>query len=160
MIRRIVTYAVLLSVFLIPGGLAWLLSQSVPVRMLLYHFFHGNIFHLAANCLALHFLLPRLKVWHLPVSYAVACAAMFVSAVPMAGVSNMIYAVVGLRTPSFDSWWWRHPGTLTFLAVTFLMLFVPNVAALAHIASFAMGVLISTAIRFFKGLGSGSERYI
>lgn len=158
--RRIVTYAVLLSVFLIPNGLQWLLSQSVPARMLLYHFFHGNIFHLAANCLALHFLLPKLKGWHFVVSYALACVAMLSSPMPMAGVSNMVYAVIGLRTPSFDSYWWRHPGTRTFIAVTLLMLLVPNVAAVAHIASFAMGVAVSALIRFFKGLGSGSERYI
>lgn len=157
---RIITYAVLLVVFLVPGGLEWLLSQDKTTQMFVYHFFHGNIFHLLANGLALYFLLPKVKPYQLVSAYVIASFSPIVATMPVVGISNIVYAIIGLRSPSFKSAWWRHYGTITFLVVTLLMLFFSNIAAVTHIVCFACGVVISVLVRWFKKIGSGSERYI
>lgn len=157
---RIITYVVLLVVFLVPGGLEWLLSQDKTTQMFVYHFFHGNIFHLLANGLALHFLLPRVKPWQLASAYVIASFSPIVATMPVVGISNIVYAIIGLRSPSFESAWWRHYGTITFLVVTLLMLFFSNIAAVTHVVCFVSGVVVSVSVRWFKKIGSGSERYI
>lgn len=157
---RIVTYVVLLVVFLIPGGVEWLLSQDKTTQMFVYHFFHGNIFHLFANGLALYFLLPRVKPWQLILAYSIATLSPLIATMPIVGISNIIYAIIGLRSPSFQSAWWRHYGTITFLVVTLLMLFLSNISAVTHIVCFVSGVAISVLVRWFKKIGRGSERYI
>lgn len=160
MMRLVVTYAVLVCVFVIPDGAEWLLGQGRVVRMLLHHFFHGNVFHLLVNCLSLYFILPRAKGWHLAAGYVIGSLSLLATATPVIGASNLIYAVVGVRSPSFDSWWWRHPGTRTFLIVTALMILLPNVSAMTHIASFLVGVLVSMSVRWFRKISNDSARYI
>lgn len=157
---RITTYVILFAICVVPGSVEWLLSQSYSTQMMLYHFFHGNIFHLLANGLGIHFLLPRSKWWQLLLAYVIASLSVMVATMPVVGLSNIVYALIGLRSPSFKSAWWKHYGTLTFLAVTVLMLFFPRISAVTHIVSFAAGVGISVLIRWFKKIGSGSERYI
>lgn len=160
MIRLIFIYAVLLGVFLVPNGLEWWGSQEVLAKMFTYHFFHGNVFHLLANCFALYFLIPRVKNWHIVIAFVIASLAVYVVSFNAIGFSNIVYAIIGLRSPSFKSYWWRHPGTLIFLGVTFLMLFLPNVSGLTHVVSFAAGVLISVILRKLKEIHNVGARYI
>ena len=159
--RRLwVIYFVLVCVFLIPNGNDWLIGQGSVTQMLLYHFFHGNIFHLLVNALSLYLIVPRAKTWHLIAGYAIGSLSLLVASSPVIGFSNIIYAVIGVRSPAFDSYWWKHPGTRTFLAVTLLMLFLPNVSAVTHIVSFVGGVILSVLCRWFKQIENVSARYI
>ena len=160
MIRLIVIYAVLLVVFLIPDGLEWWGSQSALAKMFTHHFFHGNFFHLLANGFTLYLLNPRTKNWQIAAAYAIASLSVLPTSCNAIGFSNIIYATIGIQTPSFKSYWWRHPGTLIFLGVTLLMLLLPNVSAVTHIVSFAIGVLVSATLRNLKEIENDSARYI
>lgn len=150
----------LLVVFLVPNGNEWLLQQGRMAQAFLYHFFHGNIFHLLANSLSLYVIVPRSKTWHLIAAYAIASLSALLISSPIIGISNIVYALIGVRTPSFDSWWWRHPGTMIFFAVTLLMLFLPNVAGLTHIICFVAGLVISIANRTFSRIKKDVARYV
>ena len=153
-------YLVLVGVFLIPNGNEWVIRQSKIVQMLLHPFFHGNIFHLLANALTLYLIVPRAKTWHLVAGYALGALSLLAVSNPVIGFSNIIYAVIGVRSPSFDSYWWKHPGTHIFLAVTLAMLLLPNVSAVTHIVSFVGGVIVSVLSRWFKQIENVSARYI
>lgn len=160
MIRLIVTYILLICSFIIPNGIDWLMEQGRGVQMFLHHFFHGNIFHLLVNLLSLYYIVPRAKGWHLILGYLIGSLSLLAATTPVIGFSNVIYGVIGVRSPSFDSYWWRHPGTRTFLIVTALMMFLPNVSAVTHIVSFVVGVFVSVSVRWFRKIGNGSARYI
>ena len=158
--RLIVIYAMLACVFAMPGGLEWIVAQGKGTQMFLHHFFHGNVFHLLVNFLSLYFIVPRAKGWHLIAGYFIGSLSLLAAVTPVVGISNLVYAVIGVRSPSFGSWWWRHPGTKTFLIVTALMIFLPNVSAVTHIVSFVVGVLVSVSVRWYKQTSNDSARYI
>ena len=160
MMRLSIIYLVLVCVYAIPGGLEWIIEQERGTQMFLHHFFHGNIFHLLVNCFSLYFIVPRAKRWHLATGYIIGSLSLLAATSPVVGFSNIIYAVIGVRSPSFDSYWWKHPGTKTFLIVTALMIFLPNVSATTHIVSFVVGVIVSMSVRWFKKIGNDSARYI
>ena len=153
-------FAVLIIGYLIPDANEWLLQQGRVVQMLLYHFFHGNLFHLLANGLSLYVIMPRTRTWQIVTAYIIACLVALPISQPMLGFSNIVYALIGVRTPSFDSYWWRHPGTLIFFAVTLLMLFLPNVSGISHILSFIVGVAVSVIYRFFARINTDAARYV
>lgn len=152
--------AVLLIVYFLPCANDWLFQQGSVVQMLLYHFFHGNLFHLLANGLSLYVILPRTKKWQIVAAYIIACIVALPISQPMLGFSNVIYALIGVKTPSFDSYWWRHSGTIIFFAVTLLMLFLPNVSGISHILSFIVGVAVSVIYRFFARINTDAARYV
>ena len=154
------TYAVMLIIFYIPCANDWLFIQSNVVQMLLYHFFHGNIFHLLANGLSFYVIAPKTKTWQFVVAYAISCLVALPISQPMLGFSNIIYALIGIKTPSFDSYWWRNVGTIIFFAVTLLMLFMPNVSGISHIMSFAVGVVVSIIHRFLSNIKTDAARYV
>lgn len=158
--RVIFIFAVLLGVFLIPNGNDWLIQQNDVTRAFLYHFFHGNIFHLLANALSLYIMVPRSKTWHLVSAYAIATLYAAVIPSPMIGISNVVYALIGVRSPSFDSWWWRHTGTRIFFFVTILMLFLPNVSGVSHIVVFIVGMVVSILTRWFRQISRDGARYV
>lgn len=152
--------AVLLIVYFIPCANDWLFQQGSVVQMFLYHFFHGNLFHLLANGLSLYVILPRTKKWQIVAAYIIACIVALPISQPMLGFSNVIYALIGVKTPSFDSYWWRHSGTIIFFAITLLMLFLPNVSGISHILSFVVGVAVSVIYRFFVRINTDAARYV
>ena len=160
MVGFIVIGVVLLVICLLPNSAEWITSQGVLVRMGLHHFFHSNIFHLAANMLPLYVMRKYVKVWQVLVGYIIASLSILVTPLSVIGFSNMIYALIGLRSPSFDSRWWRHSGTIIFLVVTFAMLFMPRVSAVTHIVSFTAGVAISAIVRQFKKIQNDCARYL
>lgn len=126
---------------------------------LTHHFFHGNILHLAVNCFSIWFVFQRWTFKELVTAYVVATIAFFYSPVVSIGFSNIIFATIGLRTPSFSSKWWRHPNTITFFAVTLLMFVLPHVSALTHVVSLGLGVLVAMVRRQFKQVSNDSKRY-
>lgn len=126
---------------------------------LTYHAFHANIFHLAVNCISIWFVFDvtpyrreKANIRNFFTAYLIATATYFTAVRPVVGISNILFAVLGLRTPSFNHPWWRHPGTIVFFAVTLLMLAFPQFSAVTHIASFACGTAISTVKRKLNSL--------
>lgn len=160
MMRLSLIYLILVCVYVIPDGVEWLIGQGRGTQMFLHHFFHGNVFHLLVNCLSLYLIVPRAKNWHLVAGYIIGSLSLLTATNPVVGFSNIVYAVIGVRSPSFDSYWWRHPGTRIFLIVTALMIFLPNVSAVTHIVSFVGGVLVSISFRWFNRIINDSARYI
>lgn len=160
MVRFVTIGIILLAILLLPHSTEWIVGQDIYIRMVLHHFFHGNLFHLLANLLSLYFILPYLKRWQVGVGYAIASLSILATAVPVIGFSNLIYAFIGLRSPSFKSYWWRHSGTIVFLVVTLAMVFIPNISAVTHIICFSAGVMISAVVRQLKQISDDSKRYI
>ena len=150
---------VLLGVYLL-ADVSWIMEQEAFVRVLLCHFFHGNIFHLLANGLSVYVMFRRWKAWQIAVAYVIAVVSVMLCPAHVIGFSNVIYAVIGLKTPSFDSAWWKLPSTKILLCVTVVMLLFPNVSAVTHIISFVMGLAVSMSVRWFNLIRNDSARYI
>ena len=160
MVRFATIGIILLTILLLPHSTEWIVGQDIYVRMALHHFFHGNLFHLLANLLSLYLILPYLKRWQMGVGYIIASLSILATATPVIGFSNLIYAFIGLRSPSFNSYWWRHPGTMVFLVVTLAMVLIPNISAVTHIICFSVGVVVSAIVRQLKQISDDSKRYL
>ena len=139
---------------------AWLSGQSEIIRTLTCHFFHANIFHLLANALTIYIMFRRWKVWQIIVAYVIAICSIVFYPVQAIGFSNIVYAMMGLKTPPLGSPWWTLPSTKAFLVVTVAMLLFPNVSAVTHIISFVMGLAVSMSVRWFNLIRNDSARYI
>ena len=148
-IAIITVMAVLQAVF----GAPEFLSGSGPVwtRALAYPFFHGSWWHLAVNSLAVWTVYnPRRKflpVRELLMPFIISFIVYPVPSRPVIGFSNVLYAVLGTRTPPLSSPWWKRTEVVVFLAVTFALLLVPRFSAVTHIISFALGMLYAGADR-------------
>lgn len=136
-----------------PGVGCWIKAST-------YHFFHANIFHLAANCVSIWYLFKvkkgrsdRRMLVELLLAFCIASLTYFISMRPVVGISNILFAVIGLRTPPLGHPWWRSPGTLIFFSITLLMLFLPQLAALTHIASWVLGAVLAALLRKIRGHG-------
>ena len=92
--------------------------------------------------------------------YVIASLSILATATPVIGFSNLIYAFIGLRSPSFKSKWWRHSGTIAFMVVTLAMVFIPNISAVTHIICFSAGVAVSAIVRQLKQIRDDSKRYL
>lgn len=143
----IIICGILLSVFLIAGCPQWLHQESWWVAFL-HHFFHANIFHLAVNGLSLWLLFKhRWKVSALLAAYLFASLSWFCSNADPVGLSNILFALIGMRTPSISHKWWRSQGAVIFFGVNGLMVFFSHVSAITHLVSFFLGFLYSAAAR-------------
>ena len=78
---------------------------------------------------------------------------------PVIGFSNVLYAVLGLRTPSLKSKWWRQPSVIVFLFVTIALVFVPQFSATTHIAAFALGMAGASLKRGWLKITQDARRY-
>jgi Rhomboid family. len=160
---RVVLIIVLVAlqvVFGIPGFM-----QGGPYweRALLYSFFHANWWHLAVNGIAaISIFAPsrRGNMPHLLSGYIIAVLVYPLSFRPVIGFSNVLYAVLGLRTPSLKSGWWKRPEVITFLVVTIALIFAPRFSATTHIAAFILGMAGASVKRFHKDLTSDFRRYL
>lgn len=157
----IVTSGMLAAVMLAFRCPEWLHADSWRVA-LVHHFFHANVFHLAVNCLSLWLMLrvPSVRIgWRdILAAYACATASWFFATRDVIGASNFIFALAGLRTPSFRSGWWRRSSVRTFLAVTVFMAVFPQVSALTHIVSFGLGCVFSAVFRTFNRISHDLAR--
>lgn len=151
MIRILLILAILVVRIFV--GLPPYLMDKTLLSALSYPLFHANWFHLAVNCLALWLVFPpkRKGLWSdLALGYVISCLVFPISIRPVIGISNLLYAVIGLRTPAFSSPWWKKTEVIIFFAVTFAMLPFPQVSGLTHILSLAAGIGIAAICRSIK----------
>lgn len=121
----------------------WMGEGATLRCALAHHFWHANLFHLAANGLALlsfAWVLPR---WYrlLPLAYLAASLSIIAATKPVVGLSNIMFAMSGLCAPMVKGYW-KRKETWTFVAVMLVMLLVPRLSATTHIASFAAGFVL------------------
>lgn len=146
-------------IIIIVLALVWLVADSNHLlecglqSALLYPFFHANLFHLLANSLAVYSIFTPKRTDNLRVlliGYAISVVVYPFSFRPLIGISNMLYAIIGMRTPPFSSQWWHTSPVRVFLCVTTVMVFVPQIAALTHVISFAIGIAVAHLLRYIK----------
>ena len=151
-----VVVLVLCVLYLLMGSPAFLLSSETPdiIKAVTYHWFHANVFHLSANCLSFWLVYkstPRRRakenIRQFVISFLIGTVVFFCSTRPIIGISNILFATIGLRTPSFRSDWWKRPETLVFIATTIILLMVPQISSVTHIISFTIGVSIAVMKR-------------
>jgi membrane associated rhomboid family serine protease len=131
------------------------LHQDAAYISLVHHFFHANVFHLAVNCLSLWSLFrggQRYGILPLVAAYIIGSLSWFFTSADVVGFSNVIFALIGLRTPSLRHAWWRQPAVLVFLAMTALMALLPQVSAVTHIVSFVLGCIASGVQRIIQNI--------
>lgn len=153
----------LLAVRLLFGCPEWLSGDGSPLlKALAYPLFHASIWHLGANAVAVWTVFsPRRGNAALLAAASVISFAVYpLSARPMVGISNLIYAAIGLRTPPLRSPWWREPSVVLFLTVTAAMLVLPQFSAATHIAAFAAGCACSALRRRYLKLKGDARRYL
>lgn len=128
---------------------------------LVHHFFHANILHLAVNCLSVWTLFRkdiRYSMTPLVLAYIIGTASWFCTSADVVGFSNIIFALIGLRTPSLRHAWWKQPAVILFLAITALMALLPQVSAVTHIVSFVLGCIVAGAYRVVNSLSRDYSR--
>lgn len=149
---RIVTILVLIAVKLAFGCPQWLADPDVPgiLRAMAYPLFHVNIFHLAANGLSFWVMFRpgrRQAGRDLLTGYAISCLVFPLASTPVAGISNLLYAVIGMRTPGR---FWTMRSWQTVMVVALAMSLLPGVSGLTHAASFAAGAAIAAVRRYIS----------
>lgn len=149
---RIITSGALVCVMMLWGCPDYLHESGIHVA-LTHHFFHANIFHLAVNLISIWALFAwngRYCWKQLLSAYIIATISWYFSSGSTVGISNMIFALLGLRTPSLRDKYWRQSSVITFLLITVGLSFLPNISAATHIASFVMGAAYAAVIRFIN----------
>lgn len=161
MVRTALIVAIVGAYFFI--GVPEYLSSGGVEAALSYPLFHGNVWHLSVNIIAVWSIYsPRYgckPCRDLLIPYIISCLVYPLSSRPLLGISNIIYSVLGIRTPILSSRWWRQPPVIVFLAVTVLMLAIPQFAGFTHIVSFLAGVLLASVRRFWLKLTRDARRY-
>lgn len=156
----ILILAVLHAAFGVPP---FLTDGGYAVRALSYPFFHASWWHLAVNAIAVWMVYDprRCRTWRdILVPYVISCLVYPLSLRPVIGFSNVLYAVLGLRTPPLSSPWWKKPAVLTFIAITVAMVFIPRFSATTHIAAFLLGMAGASAGRGWKRITEDADRYL
>lgn len=157
---RIVIIGILLTMQLLFGCPTFLHYDSGYIS-LVHHFFHANIFHLAVNCLSVWSLFRkgyRYCQTSLLWAFLIASVSWFCTSDDVVGFSNIIFALIGLRSPSLSHSWWKQPSVILFLAITALMALLPQVSAITHIVSFVLGCIVAGAIRIVNSICSDFRR--
>lgn len=157
---RIVIIGMLLTMQLLFGCPTFLHYDSGYIS-LVHHFFHANIFHLAVNCLSVWSLFRkgyRYSKTPLLWAFLIASVSWFCTSDDVVGFSNIIFAIIGLRSPSLSHSWWKQPSVILFLAITALMALLPQVSAITHIVSFVLGCIVAGAIRIVNSICSDFRR--
>lgn len=157
---RIIIIGILLTTQLLFGCPTFLHYDSGYIS-LVHHFFHANIFHLAVNCLSVWSLFRkgyRYSIAPLFWAFLIGSASWFCTSDDVVGFSNIIFALIGLRSPSLSNAWWKQPSVILFLAITALMALLPQVSAITHIVSFALGCIVAGAIRIVNSISSDFRR--
>lgn len=152
-IEAVVVIAVIAAVYFL-CGIPDFMTEKCWKTALLHHFFHVNILHLVINSYAVWmlFAVRGVKPLQFATGYVIGTLAYFAASVPAIGFSNILYALIGLGTPSLKSRWWRSPNTIIFLSVMAGYLFVPKVSALTHIVSFVGAVAVCGILRLFNSI--------
>lgn len=157
---RIVIVGMLLTMQMLFGCPTFLHYDSGYIS-LVHHFFHANIFHLAVNCLSVWSLFRKgyqYSITPLLWAFLIASMSWFCTSADVVGFSNILFALIGLRSPSFSHSWWKQPSVILFLAITALMALLPQVSAITHIVSFTLGCIVAGAIRIVNSISSDFRR--
>ena len=161
---RIILILILVVLQAVFGAPEYLLgAEHYWARALSYSFFHANWWHLAVNAIAIWTIYqPRYKTGPLQIAVAFVIAVLVypLSLRPVIGISNLLYATLGLRTPSLKSKWWKQTPVIIFLAVTIAMLFIPRFSATTHIAAFLLGMAGAAIKRQYYVLTNEARRYL
>lgn len=162
---RCILIACLVAVQIAFGAPEFLLSKDgYWTRALSYSFFHASWWHLAVNSLAVWSIYSPKRSCKpcrdLLFPYIIAVLVYPLSLRPVIGLSNLLYAVLGLRTPPLSSPWWKQTPVVVFLVVTVLMVFIPQVSATTHVAAFLLGVGGAYLNRYAKKVTSDAGRYL
>lgn len=156
---RVTIIALLVALQLAFGIPDFMTGGPYLCRALLYSFFHANWWHLAVNAIAAWSIFSRDSKLLL-VAFLIAVLVYPLSWRPVIGFSNVLYAMLGLRTPPLSSTWWKQPAVITFLAITVAMVFIPRFSATTHIAAFALGIGVAYARRWWDSLTEDARRYL
>ncbi len=148
---RIVLIILFTLVYILFGQPDYLLNGPVLCRALTYHFFHTNIFHLAANMLPIWILFsPQCRIRpsfvKIFIAYIIAVVTFFVATRPILGLSNILFALSGLSIKDFRKWI-KSPAARIFLVVSVVMLAVPAYSGVTHLLSVFCGVALSNLYR-------------
>jgi len=160
---RIVIIVLLVVMQAVFGAPQFLLgTEDYWLRALSYSFFHASWWHLAINAIATWsiFAPSRKCNWlHFVIGCIISVLVYPLSLRPVIGFSNVLYAVLGLRTPSLKSKWWRQPSVIVFLVVTVALVFVPQFSATTHIAAFLLGMASAGTKRGWLKITQDARRY-
>lgn len=135
---------------------------SYWLRALTYSFFHASWWHLAVNALASWSIYsPKRKTSCIQIvsSFIIAVLVYPLALRPVLGFSNVLYAILGLRTPPLSSPWWKRGEVIVFLIVTVALLAIPRFSAVTHIASFLLGMGGAAVGRGWQKLTQDARRY-
>lgn len=157
---RITIIGVLLSIHVAFGCPEFLHLDSWYIS-LMHHFFHANIFHLAVNCFSIWSLFRKGYIYSiipLACAYAIASISWFCISADAIGFSNILFALIGIRTPSLRNRYWRDPAVLSFIAITILMALLPQVSAITHIVSFVLGCIVAGILRIINSISRDFRR--
>ncbi len=162
---RYIIIAVLAALYVTFGAPRWLAGYNTPylARAASYSFFHASVWHLAVNLIAVWSIYsPKRKGMgqELALSFLIAVAVYPLSFRPVIGFSNILYAMLGQRTPPLSSKWWGKPEVIIFIVITFALLFVPRFSAVTHIFSFLAGMLIASVRRGIDSLLKDAKQFI
>lgn len=147
MIRYIIIF-LLFTVRFCLGCPDWLADESALwTRACLYPFFHASWLHLIINSAAIWTMLGNKHkdtCYVLPIGYLVSILVYPLAVHPCVGISNLLYAVLGMRTPPLScKAWWTNVNVIIFLAVTGTMCFIPSISGSTHVAAFVAGIGIA-----------------
>lgn len=160
---RIVLILIFIATQVAFGAPSFLLRpEHYWLRAFAYSFFHANWWHLSLNSIAAWSIFVPSRKWlkMLLAAYLIAVLVYPLSFRPVIGFSNVLYAVIGLRTPPLSSKWWRQYPVLLFFAVTLAMAFIPCFSATTHIAAFLLGTIGAASKRTFNKITGDFRRYI
>ena len=160
---RVTVIALLIALRMAFGIPAFMTDGPYWTRALLYSLFHASWWHLAVNAVAVWTIFdPRrnTRAWQVTAACVIAVLVYPLSFRPVIGLSNVLYAVLGLRTPPLRNPWWKQPAVLAFLAITVAMVFLPRFSATTHIAAFLLGMGGAALERAWKRLTDDAGRYL
>lgn len=158
---RLTVIALLTAVYIALGIPDFMTDGPYWTRAVLYSLFHANGWHLAVNAIAIWSIFaPSRNNKILLVAFLIAIAVYPLSWRPVIGFSNVLYAMLGLRTPPLRNPWWKHPSVLAFLAITVAMVFIPRFSATTHIAAFVLGMGGAALGRWWHNLTQDARRYL
>ena len=154
----IVVLVILQAVFGIPQ---FMFDGPYLERALAYSFFHGNWWHLAINAIAIWTIYrnPCKPCRDLVIPFIIAVLVYPISFRPVIGFSNILYAAIGLRTPSLTSKWWKQSSVIIFIVVTVALVFIPRFSATTHIAAFILGMGFAGLKRLYMNITKDARRY-
>lgn len=120
------------------------LSTGDPIwNRLTYHFFHGSIFHLLANLLAVYAISKRgLSYSSIVIAFIIACLAP-ATGTQVVGLSGFLFALVGV----IYGFYLPAPKAVTWVFIIYVINIVcataiPQMAVEVHISTFTSGIFV------------------